>query len=433
MASLYKLKNGSWRVQYLDSGKRKLTITLGKLPRKAARNAHRMIDELILFQKSATRPTSDVAEWLDTIDDTLHSRLAAAGLADPRTEPADSTLGGIFDAFNLEHDSKATTQTRVEQAQTRMIEHFGEDRELDTITKAEASAWRAWMADEKAYSPATISRDIGHARQFALWAIRRGIAETNPFEDLKRGSQTNEDRSRFIDRDTIDRVIEQATSPQWRLLIALSRYQGLRVPGEAFALRWDDVDWERASLLIHSSKTAHHEGKGSRLVPIFPETMPFLREAFEAAEPGSERVLSDFRPGQNPHTQLSRFVTRAGFEPWPRLWHNLRASRQTEIADEFPEHLASRWLGNSPKIFRDHYARVTDEHWKRATGGCAEKYAHDAESGTEQVTAGNCTERKPETEPLGIPELVRDTSRRFRSVQTREVGKRGLEPRTYRL
>ena len=41
-------------------------------------------------------------------------------------------------------------------------------------------------------------------------------------------------------------------------------------------LRWADVDWERGRLLIRSPKTEHHEGKDSRLVPIFPEPVRSL-------------------------------------------------------------------------------------------------------------------------------------------------------------
>ena len=59
-------------------------------------------------------------------------------------------------------------------------------------------------------------------------------------------------------------------------IFSLARFGGLRTPSEMLLLRWADVDWERGRLLIRSPKTEHHEGKDSRLVPIFPEPVRSL-------------------------------------------------------------------------------------------------------------------------------------------------------------
>ncbi len=66
--------------------------------------------------------------------------------------------------------------------------------------------------------------------------------QRDSFADLHAGSQSNQDRTVFVDRATVDRVIDEAPSAEWRLLIALSRYCGLRVPSEASALRWVNAD-----------------------------------------------------------------------------------------------------------------------------------------------------------------------------------------------
>ena len=71
---------------------------------------------------------------------------------------------------------------------------------------------------------------------------------------------------------------------KWRLLVGLARYGGLRVPSEVVALRWGDIDWDKGTFTVTSSKTEHHEGKGERMVPLFPELLPLLQEAFDMAE-----------------------------------------------------------------------------------------------------------------------------------------------------
>ncbi len=52
---------------------------------------------------------------------------------------------------------------------------------------------------------------------------------------------------------------------------------------------------------------------------------------------------------------------------WPRLWHNLCASRETELANEYPIHVVAEWLGNSPTIAAKHYLKVTESHFDDAT------------------------------------------------------------------
>jgi hypothetical protein len=64
-----------------------------------------------------------------------------------------------------------------------------------------------------------------------------------------------------------------------------------------------------------------------------------------------------------------KIIRRAGLEPWPKLWQNLRASRQTELEKEFPLHVVCAWIGNNERTARKHYLQVTDEHYDQAVAG----------------------------------------------------------------
>lgn len=138
-------------------------------------------------------------------------------------------------------------------------------------------------------------------------------------------------------------------------------------PSEHLALKWADIDWEHGRMTVHSSKTEHCEGGESRAVPIFPELRPYLMEAFEQAEPGTEYVVTRYRETNvNLRTQLLRIIRKAGLKQWPKLFQNLRATRQTELCQKFPEHVVCGWVGNSPSVAREHYLRTTDEHFEQA-------------------------------------------------------------------
>ena len=116
------------------------------------------------------------------------------------------------------------------------------------------------------------------------------------------------------------------------------------------------------------------------MMPLFPELRPYLEAVRDEVNPGIDVPLSDpvitrYRDtNSNLRTQLLRILRRAGVTPWERLFHNLRASRQTELADEFPAHIVADWM--CP--FREHHTRLAgwrsyrepDGERERAVMGC---------------------------------------------------------------
>lgn len=67
-------------------------------------------------------------------------------------------------------------------------------------------------------------------------------------------------------------------------------------------------------------------------------------------------------------TQFERIVCRAGIEPWPKLFQNLRSTRETELMEDYPAHVVCVWIGNSEAVARKHYLQITDDHFAKAVG-----------------------------------------------------------------
>ena len=76
-----------------------------------------------------------------------------------------------------------------------------------------------------------------------------------------------------------------------------------------------------------------------------------------------------WQPNANLRTQLYRFIHRAGVEPWPKLFQNLRVSREAELAGEYPIHVVCAWLGNTTTVANKHYLQVTEEHFRLGASG----------------------------------------------------------------
>lgn len=148
------------------------------------------------------------------------------------------------------------------------------------------------------------------------------------------------------------------------------------MPSELQHLRWSEVEWTggkypNGTITITSPKTAHC-GKASRVVPLLPELRPWLRDAFDAALEASgtlpEFVIARCQGGSpvNLRSGFQRIIEKAGLKPWPKLYVNLRASRATELAEQYPGHTAAEWPGHTEAVANEHYRQVTAEHYARA-------------------------------------------------------------------
>ncbi len=260
------------------------------------------------------------------------------------------------------------------------------------------------------------------AKQFFRAAVRRGLISSNPFEDLKASVKGNAKRLYFITREEAEKVLEACPDSQWRMIFALCRYGGLRCPSEVLSLTWQDIDWERSRFRVHSPKTEHIDGKESRMVPLFPELLPYLREVFEQAEERSEYVITRYRSSNvNLRTQLQRIIHKAGLKSWPKLFQNLRSTRETELNERWPEHVVCAWIGNSKAVAREHYLQVTEEHFERA--GLSDGTAQAAQNPTQQMHAEACMASHPVGESAEF-DVKRDPARLCEAP----VGRVGFEP-----
>lgn len=408
MASVSTDAKGFRRVIFKGLNGKRRPIHLGQCSMKGAVAVAGHVEEIVkaaILGRAEPRATT---EWLADLSPILEAKLVAVELIHPRDAADQITLGTFLDAYLARRsDVKAGTLVFYGHTKRNLIDVFGADRPLASITPADADDFRRHLqrkseqdfstdtsekpAKKRTLAAATVARRCSLARTFFKDAVRRKLLAENPFDDVVGGPSHNPERQRFIDHDTINKVVEAAPSAAWRLLIAFSRFAGLRVPSEPCSLRWRDIDWQGNRMTIHSPKTEHHIGKATRVVPIFPELRSYLDEVFNLATNGFEQtinpddwILPAFRRdaatagnwrGVNLRTQFEKIIKRAAVEPWPRLFHNLRASRQTELEEHFPSHVVCAWLGNSEAVARKHYLQVRESDFEKAVNKPVNKTA----------------------------------------------------------
>ncbi len=375
MASISTDANGNRKIQFTHLRKRR-SVYVGNLKMKATETIARKIEALIEAKFSRCALDPEVAKWVGDISDELAGKLVAVGLIASREKrQEDATkLGEFIDAYLASRtDIKPRTRINFMQVRRDLVARFGEDKPLCDVTLGDADEWRRWLLsrEKNKLGDNTVRRHCGRAKQLFRAALRKRLIAENPFGDMKGCSvQANKAREFFVSRDVAAQVLATCPDLEWRLIFALARFGGLRTPSETLLLRWGDIDWERGRMTVTSPKTEHHEGKGSRVVPIFPELRPHLDEAYfqDSDSPRTEFVIARRRDGNvNWRTQLERIIHKAGLVPWPKLFQNLRSTRETELTETFPLHVVTTWLGNSQLIAAKHYLQVTDEHFAKAT------------------------------------------------------------------
>lgn len=425
MASVSKTSSGARRVQFFDGENRRRSVHLGKVTDHAARSVATKIEALLAARLSGVPVDRETAEWVGSRDSVMYERLAEVGLV-PKREAA--TLAAFLDAYAAQRsDVKPGTRITYGNVRRNLITYFGAQKPLRDITPGDSDEFRLNLtrcktAGGEGLSDATARRRCKIAGQFFRAAVRKGLVAVNPFEGIGGSVRSNKARMFFVTRAAADQVLAACPDLEWRLIFALARFGGLRTPSEHYGLRWGDIDWAGNKFLVHSPKTERHEGSDSRWVPIFPELRPLLTEAFEKAPEGSEYVVDRYRNQANLRTRFNKIIKRSGLQPWPKLFHNLRSTRQTELAAEYPLHLVCAWLGNKAAVAAEHYLQITDEDYRRAAEAvctpCAVTYERDETERNDGKGAGGKVPAVPQVFPS------------FPIVQNFQVGPEGFEPTT---
>lgn len=147
--------------------------------------------------------------------------------------------------------------------------------------------------------------------------------------------------------------------------------------------------------------------------------------AFDAAPEGAELVAPRLARshGQNLRTTFTKIITRAGLKPWPRLFHALRSSCETDWCDRFPAHVVASWVGHSPLIAARHYLQTRDAHFQAAAAG------GEALRNALQRTHADGRERAhDETENVGDSRGIARINASASVSRSERMGVTGLEP-----
>ncbi len=389
MASISRDRHGSTIIQFTRTigtnpdgtpRRKRATVRVGQVSPAEARRFCGYIERLAIAAASGAGPTTmerDLVAFIDGLDDHYHAKLAAVGLVARRTPDRLLTLDTFVGEYiRSRADARPRTIINLKSAQKELVAYFTPQRSIRTITEGDAVDFYRWMTTRDK-APAghlkarlgqnTARRICGRSKQFFAPAVKSGLIARNPFDGINCHVNGNSSRLQFVEQPVILAVLEQVHDPEFRAALILARWGGLRIPSEIADMRWGDVNWAQKRLTIRQIKLARHEGKERKLIPLFPEIEPALAALYTEPFGPEEKVFRRVNLYTNLRTNLQRYIRLAGLKPWPRLWQNLRASRATEIAETYPQHVATEWMGHTPAVAEAHYWQTRERYYKAAT------------------------------------------------------------------
>ena len=271
MASLSGSKAKGWRIQFYAANGERPTIRLPKgTPETHADSFRILIDTLVQHKRTGAPLTPAVHSRLSELTPLFRKKLEEKELVQER---AVLTLEELTEEYlKGRPDLKPRTVENLKRAQANLVRYFGGDKLVSDITEADSEAWGRWLQLEEGEGLAknTARRRIGRAKQYFRWAIRRRVLDRSPFDGMVAAVNENEERFVFVSGDDVRRIMEAAPDAEWRAIIALSRWGGLRTPSETLSLKLTDINWEHCKISVPSPKTEHIEGKAKRIDTPFP-------------------------------------------------------------------------------------------------------------------------------------------------------------------
>lgn len=376
MATLYKEKTGSWSIRFIDEHKKRKSVCLPKKYfEKTANEVMDIIEKLIECQNNDQKPGKRVMTWLETTDNEIRDKLEKVGLIEQSRR---LTLSQLWDEYMAEdRDYKPSTIEKYEAVRKQFFAFFKEDDLIESLTKDSLKKWQKFLLQTyktphgELLAPTTVTGSIAKIKAICRWATdEMELFEKNPAISLKGCGYVNKERSFEIDRSMYGKLLVECRTQEQRTILAFARIGGLRIPSEIARLTWADVLWERDRFFVESPKTERYKGKEGRFVPLFPELRKELEKLYFADEATGrdDRVFPNRRSDSNLRSLFEDVQKRAGIVPIDKFFINCRASRSTEVFDEYGAFLESQWIGHSTQVAMRHYCQVRDIDFAAAAG-----------------------------------------------------------------
>ncbi len=415
-----KSKKRTGRVYFRVSGAR-CVINLGQRVNQRHRRVFLThLNRLIGAKLSGMKPDKADLQWLASLPDSVHQQIHAKGLCDARMKPVvfADFLDEYFKGQAVNSRAAVSTVARWQTARGHAREFFDKST-LQSLTRQDAQRFRNYLLGKAGQcggtmSDATVRKTCSIVSGAVIEAVKRGLITSNPFECVPKGNLASPSSQTVVPEDEVMKVIDcPACTPEDKMLFALVRFGGLRIPSEIQELRWSDVQIDQGLIHVHAIKTRRY-GKTTRCLPLDSRLGVILKANKPQGATGEDYVLPTLRSHSALGVRCRRLCRKAGVTAWDKFFNSLRKSWASEMTKVHAPADVAGWLGNSTPVLVKHYLRQHGEAYTREVGA---KFAAQMRGGNSGGTSDeNCA---IEVVPTVVPSVTA-TSRHGWSDETQD-------------
>lgn len=374
-------------LQYnLANGKR-ATFRFSGVRETEAEKTRVKIEDLVTSLKTEIKPDKETQNWLlKSANMELIEQLESLGLCDQCQEVLDErfdrnrtkaiTVSNFVEwyADARKGDTEPSTLRKIKSSLNQLREYLAEHESIQTVDQITTeTAFRFQLHRKKDKATTTVAKDVKVCKTAFTFAMKAGKVLSNPFSELKAGSEVNLDGQFILPITDYERLIEACPNSTWRVIIALGRIGGLREPSELVGLKWEHVNWHTGKILITSPKTKRY-GKAQREIPLFQRLEIELREHWELTGKNSEYVIDDPKlrtKNVNLRKAFHSIREKAGVPVFPNPFRNLRLSAANDLCrlEGITTKTVTEWFGHDITTALKHYHRVMESDFQLARQG----------------------------------------------------------------
>ena len=248
----------------------------------------------------------------------LHAKVRLGG--DPASEKREKvqraldTFGSLAERFIEQYSARARTKYEV----SRHLQKYAaplHPAPVDSITLRDVADLLGKI--DKASGGVTANRVRASLSACFSWAMREGLALSNPVANTNKREERARDR--VLSDDELRRIWNAAGDGAYGTIVRLLILTGQR-RSEIAELRWSEVDFERRALNLPAERT---KNKRPHVVPLTPTARTLLE-----GRPRSGDAVFEFTAWAYSKDLLDK---RSGVSDW--VIHDIRRSVATGMAD----------------------------------------------------------------------------------------------------
>jgi integrase len=225
----------------------------------------------------------------DDATDLLKRRLSETRVGRPASEVAKVTLKDLREAIDLDYRlNERRSGKRLDQAWTRITEHFGEDPKAISISSRTLNGYVTARLADKA-KPGTIRLELAALRHAFKLALRSGLLLANEVPAAWPSIKPAKPREGFFDHAEHERVRAALPADEGDLVEFLF-WTGWR-KGEALGLRWKNVNRTAKVVRIETSKSGEPRTLPYGELPALVELIEHRRKVTEAVQKKRDMVV----------------------------------------------------------------------------------------------------------------------------------------------